>query len=131
MIAKTDPAMMDLSAQFAERTTERKYIALVWGDLKEDEGTIVGHIGRSRKDRKLRYVYEDGSEGKHAITHYKVLERFGYTTLVECKLETGRTHQIRVHFQYLGHPLFGDPEYGGDKLLQGPTFKKYKPFVQH
>ncbi|MGB0428580.1 MAG: RluA family pseudouridine synthase [Flavobacteriales bacterium] len=131
VIAKSDSAMMDLSKQFAERKTERTYIALVWGDLKEDEGTIVGHIGRSRKDRKLRFVYEDGSEGKHAVTHYKVLERFGYTTLVECKLETGRTHQIRVHFQFLGHPLFGDPEYGGDRILKGTTFSKYKSFVQN
>ncbi|MGB0869321.1 MAG: RluA family pseudouridine synthase [Flavobacteriales bacterium] len=131
VIAKTDAAMMDLSAQFANRTTDRKYVALVWGDVKEDEGTITGHIGRSRKDRKLRFVYDHGSEGKHAVTHYKVLERFGYATLVECKLETGRTHQIRVHFQYLGHPLFGDPEYGGDSILKGTTFSKYKQFIQN
>jgi 23S rRNA pseudouridine1911/1915/1917 synthase len=129
VVAKTDHAHMHLADQFAEKSSKRKYLALVWGDLSEDEGTIVGHIGRSRQNRKLRFVYEDGSEGKHAVTHYKVVERFGYTTLVECELETGRTHQIRVHFQYLGHPLFGDPEYGGDKILKGTTFSKYKQFV--
>ncbi|MCT4666228.1 MAG: RluA family pseudouridine synthase [Flavobacteriales bacterium] len=131
VVAKTDAALAYLSEQFAEKTSKRKYLALVWGDVIEDEGTIVGHIGRSRKNRQLRYVFEDGSEGKHAVTHYKVVERFGYTTLVECQLETGRTHQIRVHFQYLGHPLFGDPEYGGDKILKGTTFTKYRQFVNN
>ena len=109
----------------------RKYIALVWGDVKEDEGTISGNIGRSLKNRKVMDVFPDGEYGKLAISHYKVLERFGYTTLVECKLETGRTHQIRAHFKHIGHPLFNDEEYGGDAILKGTTFTKYKQFVQN
>lgn len=132
MIAgKTDGALNHLAKQFFNREIDRKYIALVWGDLAEDEGRIEGHIGRSLKNRKMMHVFPDGDYGKHAATNYKVLKRYGYVTLVECKLETGRTHQIRVHFKYIGHPLFGDPEYGGDKILKGTTFTKYKQFVQN
>ena len=131
VIAKTELAMTDLADKFANRDLNRKYIALVWGDIKEDEGTIKGNIGRSLKNRKIMTVFPDGDFGKHAVSHYKVLERFGYTTLVECKLETGRTHQIRAHFKYLGHPLFNDKEYGGDAILKGTTFTKYKQFVHN
>ena len=131
VIAKTEFAMAHLARQFFERTTKRSYVALVWGDLKDDEGTVTGHIGRSHKDRKIFTVYPDGSEGKHAVTHYRVLQRFGYTTLVECRLETGRTHQIRVHMKYLGHALFNDRDYGGDRILKGTTFTKYRQFVEN
>ena len=131
VIAKTERAMTDLAKKFADRDLNRKYIALVWGDLKEDEGTITGHIGRNLKNRKVMDVFPDGEYGKHAVSHYKVLERFGYTTLIECKLETGRTHQIRAHFKHIGHPLFNDDEYGGDAILKGTTFTKYKQFVQN
>jgi len=132
VIAKTEAALSNLSKQFADRTSERRYWALVWGDVAEDEGTITGDIGRSQKDRKVYRVYdEEEGFGKHAITHYKVIERFRYVTLVECKLETGRTHQIRVHFKQLGHPLFNDPEYGGDRILKGTTFTKYKQFINN
>jgi len=131
VIAKTETALNFLAKQFYDRTTERRYNALVWGDLAEDEGTITGHIGRSLKNRKVMTVFPEGEYGKHAVTHYKVLERFGYATLVECKLETGRTHQIRVHFRHIGHPLFNDPEYGGNRILKGTTFTKYKQFVQN
>jgi 23S rRNA pseudouridine1911/1915/1917 synthase len=103
---------------------------LVWGDVKED-GTVIGNTGRSLKDRKVFTVFPEGDHGKHAVTHYKVLKRFGYVTLIECKLETGRTHQIRVHMKHIGHTLFGDYEYGGDKVLKGTTFTKYKQFVQN
>jgi 23S rRNA pseudouridine1911/1915/1917 synthase len=129
VIAKTEKSMTILAKKFADRELNRKYIALVWGDVKEDKGTITGHIGRSLKNRKVMTVFTEGDFGKHAVTHYKVLERFGYTTLVECKLETGRTHQIRVHFKQLGHPLFNDEEYGGNQILKGTTFTKYKQFV--
>ena len=131
VIAKSELAMNKLASQFFNRTTDRKYIALVWGDLKEDEGTITGNIGRNPKNRKQMFVFEDGLEGKHAITHYKVIERLGYVNLVECKLETGRTHQIRAHFKYIGHPLFNDELYGGNEILKGTTFTKYKQFVQN
>ena len=131
VVAKTEYAMAHLARQFFYRTTSRSYIALVWGDVKEDEGTITGNIGRSHKNRKVFTVYPEGEEGKHAVTHYKVLQRFGYTTLVQCRLETGRTHQIRVHMKYLGHPLFNDKDYGGDKILKGTTFTKYKQFVEN
>lgn len=131
VIAKNDLAMNKLASQFFNRTTDRKYVALVWGELKEDEGTITGHIARSPKDRRVMCVYEDGSEGKHAITHWKVLERLGYVTLVECKLETGRTHQIRAHFKHIRHPLFNDETYGGNEILKGTTFTKYKQFIQN
>jgi 23S rRNA pseudouridine1911/1915/1917 synthase len=132
VIAKTEAALSNLSKQFADRTSQRRYWALVWGDVAQDEGTITGDIGRSQKDRKVYRVYdEEEGFGKHAITHYKVIERFRYVTLVECKLETGRTHQIRVHFKQLGHPLFNDPEYGGDRILKGTTFTKYKQFINN
>lgn len=127
--AGTEDAMAHLAQQFFDRTTQRQYIAIVWGDLKEDEGTISGHVGRSLKNRKVMSVFPEGDFGKHAVTHYKVLERFGYVTVVGCKLETGRTHQIRVHMKYLGHPLFNDNEYGGDRILKGTSFSKYKQFI--
>ncbi len=131
VIAKNEYAMAHLAKQFFDRTTKRTYHALVWGDVQEDEGTIVGNIGRSKKDRKIFTVYDDPDEGKHAVTHYRVLKRLGYTTLVECRLETGRTHQIRVHMKHIGHTLFNDKEYGGDTILKGTTFTKYKQFVQN
>ncbi|PKR80211.1 RNA pseudouridine synthase [Brumimicrobium salinarum] len=131
VIAKTENALTHLAKQFYDRTTERRYQALVWGDVKEDEGTITGNLGRSPKNRKLMTVFPDGDYGKHAVTHYKVLRRYGYVTLVECKLETGRTHQIRAHMKYIGHTLFNDLEYGGNKILKGTTFTKYKQFVQN
>lgn len=131
VIAKTEFAMAHLAKQFFYRTTKRAYVALVWGDVEEDEGTITGNIGRSHKDRKVFTVYPEGEEGKHAVTHYKVLQRFGYTTLIECRLETGRTHQIRVHMKYLGHPLFNDKDYGGDKIIKGTTFTRYRQFVEN
>jgi len=131
VVAKTERAMTILAKKFEDRDLNRKYIALVWGDVKEDEGTITGNIGRSLKNRKVMDVFPDGEYGKHAVSHYKVLERFGYTTLVECKLETGRTHQIRAHFKSIGHTLFNDEEYGGDAILKGTTFTKYKQFVQN
>jgi 23S rRNA pseudouridine1911/1915/1917 synthase len=131
VIAKTELAMTRLAKNFFDRDIDRKYIALVWGDFKEDSGTVTGNIGRSMRDRKLMSVYPEGDQGKHAVTHYKVLERFGYVTLIECKLETGRTHQIRVHMQYIGHPLFNDDTYGGDRILKGTTFAKYKQFIEN
>jgi len=131
VVAKSERAMTVLAKKFADRDLNRKYIALVWGDVKEDEGTITGNIGRSLKNRKVMDVFSDGEYGKHAVSHYKVLERFGYTTLIECKLETGRTHQIRAHFKFIGHPLFNDEEYGGDAILKGTTFTKYKQFVNN
>jgi 23S rRNA pseudouridine1911/1915/1917 synthase len=130
VIAKTDQALNHLGKQFFDRTIERRYVALVWGDVKED-GTVIGNTGRSLQNRKVFTVFPNGDHGKHAVTHYKVLKRFGYVTLVECKLETGRTHQIRVHMKHIGHTLFGDFEYGGDKILKGTTFSKYKQFVQN
>jgi len=131
VVAKTEAAMTHLSNQFFDRTTERKYLALVWGNMDDDEGTITGHVGRSFKNRLQMDVFPDGDYGKHAVTHYKVLERFSYVTLVECKLETGRTHQIRVHFKYIGHTLFNDERYGGERILKGTTFTKYKQFVDN
>lgn len=130
VVAKTERSLNHLAKQFYDRTTERRYWALVWGDVAED-GTVEGHLGRSFKNRKVMTVFPEGDHGKHAITHYKVLERFGYVTLVECKLETGRTHQIRVHMQYIGHPLFHDLEYGGDSIRKGTTSSKYKSFIQN
>lgn len=131
VIAKTEQALTHLAKQFFDRTTERLYNALVWGDFDEEEGTITGHIGRSIKDRKKMGVFEDGDFGKHAVTHYKVLKRFGYVSLIQCKLETGRTHQIRAHLKHIKHPLFNDSTYGGDKILKGTTFTKYKQFVNN
>jgi 23S rRNA pseudouridine1911/1915/1917 synthase len=130
VIAKTEEALTHLGKQFFDRSIDRRYVALVWGDVKED-GTVIGNTGRSLKDRKVFTVFPEGDHGKHAVTHYKVLKRYGYVTLVECKLETGRTHQIRVHMKHIGHTLFGDFEYGGDKVLKGTTFTKYKQFVQN
>lgn len=130
VVAKTENALTALAKQFFDRTTERRYWALVWGDVSED-GTIIGNLGRSLKNRKMMTVFPDGDYGKHAVTHYKVLERFGLVTLVECKLETGRTHQIRAHFKYIGHPLFHDLEYGGDSILKGTTHSKYKSFIEN
>lgn len=131
LIGKNEMAQTILGKQFFEHTISRKYLALVWGDVKEDEGTIEGHIGRNPGDRLQMFVFTDGSQGRPAITHFKVVERFGYVTLVECILETGRTHQIRAHFRHLGHPLFNDEKYGGDKILKGTTFSKYKQFIQN
>lgn len=131
VVAKNELALNKLASQFFHKTSKRTYAALVWGDMKEEEGTITGHLGRNPKNRKQMHVFPDGDQGKEAVTHYRVLERLGYVNLVECRLETGRTHQIRVHFQYLGHPLFNDPEYGGDRILRGTTFTKYKQFVQN
>lgn len=129
VMAKNEIALSKLAKQFFDRTTKRTYNALVWGDFDEDEGTIEGNVGRNLKDRKQMAVFPEGDNGKHAVTHYKVLERFGYVTLVECKLETGRTHQIRVHFKHIGHPLFNDELYGGARVLKGTTFAKYKQFI--
>lgn len=132
VVAKTEHALTHLGKQFFDRTTERRYHALVWGDVKDDEGRIESNVGRSLKNRKVMDVFPTDSEyGKHAITNYKVLKRFGYVTLVECKLETGRTHQIRIHMKSLGHPLFNDNEYGGDRILKGTTFSKYKQFINN
>lgn len=131
VIAKNEYAMTHLSKQFFERTIDRRYNALIWGELKEEEGSIEGNIGRSLKNRKVMTVFPNGDYGKYAKTNYKILEKLGYVSLVECKLETGRTHQIRAHFQYIKHPLFNDFEYGGDKILKGTTFSKYKQFVEN
>jgi 23S rRNA pseudouridine1911/1915/1917 synthase len=128
VVAKTEHALTHLSKQFYDRTIERRYNAIAWGDITES-GTITGNVGRSLRDRKVMTVFEDPEMGKHAVTHYNVLERFGYVTLVECKLETGRTHQIRVHMRHIKHPLFNDNEYGGDKILKGTSFGKYKQFI--
>ena len=131
VVASNEYAMSHLAKQFFDRSSDREYIAMVWGDVKEDTGTITGHVGRSLRDRKVMTVFPEGNLGKHAVTHYRVLERFGYATLVACKLETGRTHQIRAHFQYLGHPLFNDGEYGGDRILKGTTHAKYTQFINN
>ncbi len=131
VIAVDEYAMAHLTGQFFERMTTRIYHALVWGDVKKDKGTVVTHIGRSLKNRKIFESFPDGNCGKHAVTHYKVIERFGYTTLVECRLETGRTHQLRVHMKYLGYPLFNDVEYGGNRILKGTIFTKYKQFINN
>lgn len=131
VVAKNEIALNKLALQFFNKTSTRTYHALVWGDMKENEGTITGNLGRNLHNRKLMHLFPEGDHGKVAITHYRVLERLGYVNLVECRLETGRTHQIRVHFQYIGHPLFNDPEYGGDTIIRGTTFTKYKQFVQN
>ena len=131
VIAKTEFSMAHLSRQFFDRSTERLYYALVWGNIEEESGTIEGHIGRHFKNRLQMDVFPDGEHGKPAITHYKVIERFTYVTLVQCKLETGRTHQIRAHFKHIGHTLFNDERYGGDQVLKGTTFTKYKQFVEN
>ncbi|MFC4222182.1 RluA family pseudouridine synthase [Flagellimonas marina] len=131
VIAKTETAMTHLAQQFFEKSSEREYVALVWGNVEEDEGSVEGHIARNPKNRLQMMVFPDGEEGKEAVTHFKVLERLGYVTLVSCRLETGRTHQIRVHMKYIGHTLFNDERYGGDKILKGTTFTKYKQFVEN
>ncbi|WP_282136851.1 RluA family pseudouridine synthase [Seonamhaeicola maritimus] len=133
VVAKTEDAMNHLSAQFAAKTSEREYVALVWGDVEEDEGTVDGNIGRHPKNRLQNTVFldDEAEKGKPAVTHYKVLERLGYVTLLSCKLETGRTHQIRVHMKHIGHTLFNDERYGGEKILKGTTFTKYKQFVDN
>ncbi|KIC93366.1 RluA family pseudouridine synthase [Flavihumibacter solisilvae] len=131
VLAKTDNAVTSLARQFFDHTVFRRYIALVWGDPAEDEGTVIAHIGRHKRFRKLFDAYPEGDYGKDAITHYKVLERFGYVTMVECRLETGRTHQIRVHMQHIGHPLFNDDFYGGDRIVKGTVYTKYKQFIDN
>lgn len=131
VVAKTEVALNHLANQFYNRTTDRKYMALVWGIPDPEEGIIEGNIGRNPKDRIRMHVFPDGSDGKPAVTHYRVTEKLGYVSLVECKLETGRTHQIRVHFQHIRHPLFNDPVYGGDRILKGTTFSKYKQFIEN
>ena len=131
LMAKNSKSMTHLAKQFYDHSVKRKYIALAWGDIKNGEGTIVAHVGRNLRFRKLFEAYPEGDHGKEAITHYKVLERFNYVTLVECVLETGRTHQIRVHMKYIGHPLFNDDTYGGDKIVKGTVFAKYRQFVDN
>ncbi|MCX7862791.1 MAG: RluA family pseudouridine synthase [Bacteroidales bacterium] len=131
VVAKNDFAHAHLANQFFNKTAGRTYIALVWGNFDHKEGTIIGHIGRSQKDRKKMAVYPDGSHGKHAITHYKVLMDFHYVSLIECKLETGRTHQIRAHFEYIKHPLFNDEKYGGNKIVKSSTAPKFKQFIDN
>ncbi len=131
LVAKTEIAQTKLAREFFNHTINRKYVALVWGDFDNDEGTITGHIGRSLKNRKVMTVFPEGEYGKEATTHYKVLQRFGYVTLVECRLETGRTHQIRAHMRHIKHPLFNDETYGGNSILKGTTFTKYKQFINN
>ncbi|MDD7448848.1 MAG: RluA family pseudouridine synthase [Phocaeicola sp.] len=131
VVAKTPEAKTHLGLQFYNKTTQREYNALVWGLITEDQGTVEGNIGRNPKDRMQMAVLEDPAQGKHAVTHYEVMERIGYVTLVKCKLETGRTHQIRVHMKYIGHTLFNDERYGGHEILKGTHFSKYKQFVQN
>jgi 23S rRNA pseudouridine1911/1915/1917 synthase len=131
VLAKSELAAMKLAKQFFDHTVERKYIALVWGNFEDEQGTIKGHIARHQRFRKLMDVYPDGDHGKEAITHYSVLEDLKYVSLVECRLETGRTHQIRVHMQHIGHPLFNDETYGGDSIVKGTVFSKYKQFVEN
>ena len=131
VLAKTQQAMSNLAKQFFSHTVHRRYQALVWGNFEENEGTVIGHVGRHQRFRKLFTTYPEGDHGKDAITHFKVIENFNYTTLVECRLETGRTHQIRVHMQHIGHPLFNDDFYGGDRILKGTVYTKYKQFVEN
>jgi len=131
LVAKTEIAQTHLGKQFYDHSISRKYNALVWGDLNDNAGTITGNIGRSPKDRRVFTVYEEEDRGKHAVTHYQIIERFGYTSFVECQLETGRTHQIRVHMRHVGYPIFSDDSYGGDRILKGTTFTKYKQFVNN
>lgn len=131
LVAKNEFAQTKLAKQFFDHTIDRKYVALVWGNVANEKGTISGFIGRDVRDRLMMRIYEEEEKGRHSVTHYSVIERFGYTTLVECTLETGRTHQIRAHFKHIGHPLFNDQLYGGDQILKGTTFTKYKQFVQN
>lgn len=131
LIAKNELSQSRLAKQFFDHTISRKYVALVWGNLDAGEGTITGNIGRDVRNRLIMAVYDDEEKGRYAVTHYRVIERFGYVTLVECQLETGRTHQIRIHFKHIGHPLFNDESYGGAEILKGTTFTKYKQFIQN
>jgi len=131
VVAKNEETQLNLAKQFFEHSIDRRYVAVVWGNIKEDEGVIDGNIGRDPNDRLRFRVYEDPEKGKHAVTHYKVLERFGFVTAVECKLETGRTHQIRVHMSHIGHPLFNDERYGGSEIRQGTIYAKYKQFINN
>lgn len=131
LIAKNEDAQVVLAKQFFDHTIERKYTALVWGNFDEDNGTITGNLERSPQDRRIMHVTDDPERGKHAVTHWRVVERYGYVTLVECILETGRTHQIRAHMRHIGHPLFNDAAYGGDRILKGTTFSRYKQFVEN
>lgn len=131
VIAKNDMAMTHLAKQFFHHTIQRRYTALAWGDFEQDEGTVTGYIGRSAKDRRVFMMYDDPEKGRWSVTHYQVMERLQYVTLIECRLETGRTHQIRVHMKYIGHSLFSDDTYGGDRILKGPAFSKYKQFVEN
>ena len=131
VVAKKQKVMSELAKQFFDHTVHRRYNAVVWGNFEEPEGTITGHVGRSQKQRKLFTVYPEGDYGKEAITHYKVLDNFNYVSVVECRLETGRTHQIRVHMQYKGHPLFNDDFYGGERIVKGTIYTKYKQFVEN
>jgi 23S rRNA pseudouridine1911/1915/1917 synthase len=131
VMAKNDRAAVHLANQFFEHTVYRRYLALVWGDFEEEEGTVRGHVGRHLRFRKIMDVYPEGDHGKEAVTHYRVMERFRYVTLIECRLETGRTHQIRVHMQHIGHPLFNDDAYGGDRIVKGTVFAKYRQFVDN
>lgn len=131
VVAKTEKAKNHLAAQFFHKTSSRRYIAVCWGNLESETGTITGNIGRSLANRKVMACFPDGSHGKPAVTHWRVLERLGYVNVVECILETGRTHQIRAHFKHIRHPLFNDKDYGGDEILKGTTFAKYRQFVQN
>jgi 23S rRNA pseudouridine1911/1915/1917 synthase len=131
VVAKNEIAMTHLAKQFYYHTIQRTYVALAWGDIEKPQGTITGYIGRSTRDRKVFTMYDEEEKGKWSVTHYKVTERLNYVTLIECNLETGRTHQIRVHMKHIGHPLFSDTTYGGDKILKGTTFTKYRQFVDN
>lgn len=131
VVAKKQQVMSHLAKQFFDHTVHRRYVALVWGNFDVTDGTITGHVGRHQRFRKLFTTYPEGDHGKEAVTHYKVLENFNYVTMVECRLETGRTHQIRVHMQYIGHPLFNDDFYGGDKIVKGTVYTKYRQFVEN
>lgn len=131
LMAKNEIAQTHLASQFYHHSIRRSYTAMIWGDVEKDEGTIEANIGRNPKDRKMMTVFPEGDKGKSAITHYKVIERFGYVTILECRLETGRTHQIRAHMKYLGHPVFNDEKYGGDRIKKGTTFSKYKQFIEN
>ena len=130
LVSKNEKSITHLARQFFDHSIKRKYIALVWGDI-ENNGTVTGYIGRSVKDRRIMDVYDEEEKGKWSVTHYTVLERLGYVTLISCELETGRTHQIRAHMKHIGHPLFNDASYGGDRILKGTTFNKYKQFVEN
>ncbi len=131
VIAKSEIAMTDLAKQFYNHTIDRTYIAMVWGEPNEDSGTITAHVGRSAKDRKVMDAFADGSQGKHAVTHWKIIKRLRYVTMIQCNLETGRTHQIRAHMKHIGHPLFNDAWYGGDRIRKGTQFSKYKSFIKN